>query len=236
MTVSHLKSIFLNPKHHIFTVNSAIMSYNNNSQATSSVFSPAAKANTSMHKVTQSPQTQQSNTSESKSPRQAGLPDVLPLVLIFWYALWKSVCRVVFTAVSSRYGIKLPDKLEDMTGLVVASINDDNFFFSSYANTGSSSVTGLSKAYERDFKRSVQPSLADKDSYESSEFSASNKKPSTHCIKPCFHGHKCDEVHEVKKQKVSRMAVRDTSVNSGEVVVFGTSKDQILLKKMSIFG
>ncbi|MGO3048237.1 MAG: reverse transcriptase domain-containing protein [Streptococcus thermophilus] len=152
--------------------------------------------------------------------RQAGLADGLQLVLCFWCSLRESVRRVASVAVSSQYGTKLPVKIEDMIGLVIASTNDTDLFSST---SDHSNYSGNKGNNERSYKRSSQASSAYKDSNESNKISKTSlksspsKKPCTYCGDNWFHGHRCDAFREAmarKKQKVSRMAIRSGESDS----------------------
>ena len=144
--------------------------------------------------------------------RQAGIQDGLSLVLTFWAALRESVRNVASVTVSSHYGTKLPDKVEDIIGLVLASTNDTDMFSPTWNSDSNASKYAGENNYERTRKRTA-PTKVNKDFKSNKTMlnsSPSSKKPCFYCSQPWYHGHRCEEFVEAKnkKTKISRMAVR----------------------------
>lgn len=134
-----------------------------------------------------------------KLRRQAGLTDGLPLVLSFWCSLLESVRKVASVALSSRYGTKLPDNVESIIGIVIASTNDSDMYLLE-------STDEQKGHHERSRKRSsFHPGHVSKDSSESSKAPSQNN--CHYCNQPWYQGHRCKEFLQAKKkQRVSRMA------------------------------
>jgi transposase InsO family protein len=136
--------------------------------------------------------------------RQAGLKDGLELVLSFWCSLREQVRKVASVAVSSQYGSKLPDKLEDMVGLVIAATNDSDFLSSA---TGSAASKYADKSI-KGHKRSSERSSLDKADTFSKKQKSFDKKECLYCHKPWMKGHRCKEFLQAREARVTRMAFR----------------------------